>query len=71
MSAQECEAALARGETSCHHCGAMGRDTGGQCPRCERNRDTGREELCACGHLSEPGMRHGDCLACARANYED
>lgn len=28
--------------TSCKHCGADGEDTGGQCPRCERNRDTGQ-----------------------------
>lgn len=31
------------GETAtCQHCGTEGADTGSQCPRCERNRDTGR-----------------------------
>lgn len=28
--------------TTCRHCGAEGEDTGGQCPRCERMRDSGR-----------------------------
>lgn len=28
--------------TTCRHCGALGEDTGGECPRCERNRDTGK-----------------------------
>lgn len=33
---------LADDLTSCRHCGALGADTGGKCPRCERNRDTGK-----------------------------
>lgn len=28
--------------TTCRHCGTLGEDTGDECPRCERNRDTGR-----------------------------
>lgn len=30
-----------RDSVSCRHCGVEGEDTGGACPRCGRNRDTG------------------------------